>query len=63
MQIVKFFTYEIPFLQRLRKVRTKELIGIRTILIIRAANQAIAFSVPVRGVLELGVDDRPSQPS
>lgn len=51
MQIVKFFTYELPFLKRLREVRNKELGGVRTILIIRAANQAIAFSVPVSDLL------------
>ncbi|KAK4689734.1 hypothetical protein P7C73_g391, partial [Tremellales sp. Uapishka_1] len=46
MQIIKVFTYEIPFLKRLREIRRKEMVGIRKILIIRAANQAIAFSLP-----------------
>lgn len=60
MQIIKVFTYEIPFLKResgapmcaefagLRFIRRKEMISVRKILIIRAANQAMAFSVPVR---------------
>ncbi len=64
MQIIKVFTYEIPFLKRtpiairydrlainavsgLRYIRRKEMVGIRKILIIRAANQAMAFSIPV----------------
>lgn len=56
MQIIKVFTYELPFLKRgcsggslttgLGFVRTKELSGVRKILFIRAANQALAFSVP-----------------
>ncbi|WVF66753.1 hypothetical protein IAT40_001495 [Kwoniella sp. CBS 6097] len=46
MEIIKVFTYEIPFLKRLREFRRKEMVGIRKILIIRAANQALAFSVP-----------------
>ncbi|KAK8861276.1 hypothetical protein IAR55_002095 [Kwoniella newhampshirensis] len=46
MEIIKVFTYELPFLQRLNHFRRKEMIGIRKILIIRAANQALAFSVP-----------------
>jgi len=62
MQIIKVFTYEIPFLKRksfrltvyqnrgssvgLKSIRRKEMIAIRKILIIRAANQAMAFSIP-----------------
>ncbi|WVQ94366.1 hypothetical protein IAU59_001445 [Kwoniella sp. CBS 9459] len=46
MEIIKVFTYEIPFLNRLREFRRKEMVGIRKILIIRAANQALAFSIP-----------------
>jgi len=62
MQIIKVFTYEIPFLKRkilrtrgyqncgssigLKFIRRKEMIAIRKILIIRAANQAMAFSIP-----------------
>ncbi|EIW69200.1 hypothetical protein TREMEDRAFT_44369 [Tremella mesenterica DSM 1558] len=46
MQIIKVFTYEIPFLKKLWFIRRRELVGIRKILIIRAANQAMAFSIP-----------------
>ncbi|OCF34538.1 hypothetical protein I316_03579 [Kwoniella heveanensis BCC8398] len=46
MEIIKVFTYEIPFLKREWEFRRKEMVGIRKILIIRAANQALAFSVP-----------------
>ncbi|WVQ83494.1 hypothetical protein IAT38_005635 [Cryptococcus sp. DSM 104549] len=46
MEIIKFFTYEIPFLKRIKDFRRKEMFGLRKILIIRAANQALAFSVP-----------------
>ncbi|KAL7419852.1 hypothetical protein Q5752_005768 [Cryptotrichosporon argae] len=47
MQIIKVFTYEIPFLKRLAFIRGKEMLGVRKILIIRAANQALAFSIPI----------------
>nr|XP_019012361.1 uncharacterized protein I206_03208 [Kwoniella pini CBS 10737]OCF51142.1 hypothetical protein I206_03208 [Kwoniella pini CBS 10737] len=46
MEVIKVFTYEIPFLKRLKHFRRKEMVGIRKILVIRAANQALAFSVP-----------------
>ncbi|WWC98841.1 hypothetical protein V866_005734 [Kwoniella sp. B9012] len=46
MEIIKVFTYEIPFLKRLSEFRRKEMVGVRKILVIRAANQALAFSVP-----------------
>ncbi|WVQ72250.1 hypothetical protein IAR50_001799 [Cryptococcus sp. DSM 104548] len=46
MEIIKVFTYEIPFLKRLKEFRRKEMVGVRKILMIRAANQALAFSVP-----------------
>ncbi len=47
MAIIKQFTNEIPFLKRLSEFRANELKGIRIIVIIRAANQAMAFSIPV----------------
>lgn len=46
MQIIKAFTYEIPFLKRLAFVRKNEMNAVRKILFIRAANQALAFSIP-----------------
>ncbi|PWN53455.1 putative YOR1-ABC transporter [Violaceomyces palustris] len=47
MRIVKSFSHESKFLQRISEIRRKELSGIRKILIIRSANNAIAFSLPV----------------
>jgi hypothetical protein len=73
MQIIKVFTYESPFLKRecpakqgsltagLRFIRHKEMIAVRKILIIRAANQAMAFSIPVR-FRDFWADRRPSLP-
>lgn len=46
MAIIKQFTNEIPFLKRLSGYRNNELRGIRVIIMVRAANQAIAFSLP-----------------
>lgn len=47
MRIVKYFCYEVPFLQRIDQIRHEELKGIASILLIKSGNQAIAFSVPV----------------
>ncbi|KAG8758519.1 hypothetical protein FRC14_008012 [Serendipita sp. 396] len=46
MRIIKYFCYEIPYLNRIASIRTNELKGIRKILLIRAANLAVAFSIP-----------------
>lgn len=46
MRVIKYFCYERPFLKRIEEIRARELEGIWWILIIKAANQAIAFSVP-----------------
>ena len=46
MQIIKCFTYEIPFQERLNSIRHNEMIGVRMINIIRAANQAMAYTIP-----------------
>jgi len=37
MRIIKYFCYEIPYLNRISSIRQDELRGIRKILIIRAA--------------------------
>lgn len=37
MRIIKYFTYEIPYLARIDGIRRRELQGIRKILAIRAA--------------------------
>ncbi|KAG8995314.1 hypothetical protein FRB94_009286 [Tulasnella sp. JGI-2019a] len=47
MRIIKYFCYERPFLGRIQTIRKQELVGIWWISIIKAANMAIAFSVPV----------------
>ncbi|EJU01052.1 ABC protein [Dacryopinax primogenitus] len=47
MRVIKVFCYEIPFLERVTSIRHEELKGVWKISIIRAANQALAFSVPV----------------
>lgn len=44
--IVKYFTLERPFLERIGGIRWSELQGIRSILLIKAANQSIAMSLP-----------------
>lgn len=46
MRVIKYFVYERPFLHRIESIRHSELVGVRAILIIKAANQAIAFSIP-----------------
>ncbi|KJA16429.1 hypothetical protein HYPSUDRAFT_207024 [Hypholoma sublateritium FD-334 SS-4] len=47
MKIIKFFAWEIPFLARISEYRQKEMKYIRTLLLIRAANNAVAMSMPV----------------
>ncbi|PSR78986.1 hypothetical protein PHLCEN_2v7173 [Hermanssonia centrifuga] len=47
MRVVKYFSYEIPFLEKIFETRLNELAGIRTIQFARSANIAFAFSVPV----------------
>ncbi|KAG0698327.1 ABC protein, partial [Suillus ampliporus] len=47
MRVVKYFSYEVPFLQRIFELRKKELRGIRWILHSSSANFALALSLPV----------------
>lgn len=47
IRIVKYFSYEVPFLQRIFDLRKKELHGIRWILHLNSANLALAISLPV----------------
>ncbi|CCM01415.1 uncharacterized protein FIBRA_03466 [Fibroporia radiculosa] len=47
MRVVKYFSYELPFLKRIGDMRKMELKGIRKIQFARSANIASAFSVPV----------------
>ncbi|CAE6500425.1 unnamed protein product [Rhizoctonia solani] len=46
MRIVKVCAYEAQFEDRLEKTRKNELRGIRSMVFIKAANQAVAFTVP-----------------
>ncbi|KAG2050217.1 P-loop containing nucleoside triphosphate hydrolase protein [Suillus hirtellus] len=47
IRVVKYFSYEIPFLQKIFELRKKELRGIRWIIHGSSANLALAGSVPV----------------
>lgn len=47
MRVVKYFSYEVPFLQRIFDLRKRELHGIRWILHLTSANMALAISMPV----------------
>ncbi|KAK7690924.1 hypothetical protein QCA50_006027 [Cerrena zonata] len=47
MRVVKYFSYEVPFLNRIYDLRNNELLGIRKIQFARSANIAFAFSIPV----------------
>ncbi|KAL1697054.1 P-loop containing nucleoside triphosphate hydrolase protein [Schizophyllum commune] len=47
MRIVKYFCYEVPFLNRIAKIRNQEIKGIRRIQNLRSANMAFAWSIPV----------------
>ncbi|KAG1781882.1 ABC protein [Suillus placidus] len=47
IRVVKYFSYEIPFLQKIFELRKKELRGVRWILHANSANLALASSVPV----------------
>ena len=47
MRIIKFFAWEIPYLDRIRQIRHQELKKIRSLLITRALTMAVATSLPV----------------
>ncbi|KAF8199630.1 ATP-binding cassette transporter YOR1 [Pholiota molesta] len=47
MKVIKFFAWEVPFLGRISEYRQKEMKYIRSLLLIRAANNAVAMSMPV----------------
>ncbi|KIL64510.1 hypothetical protein M378DRAFT_163292 [Amanita muscaria Koide BX008] len=46
IKVIKFFAWEVPFLQKIFDYRRKEMEYIRSILLIRSANNAIAMSMP-----------------
>ncbi|CAE6472878.1 unnamed protein product [Rhizoctonia solani] len=47
MRILKFFAWENPYLERISTFRNNELKYIRSLLLVRSANNAVAFSLPV----------------
>ncbi|KAG5653385.1 hypothetical protein H0H81_000772 [Sphagnurus paluster] len=47
MKVIKFFAWEIPFLNRIFDYRRREMAYIRSLLLIRSANNAVAMSMPV----------------
>ncbi|KAJ3555698.1 hypothetical protein NM688_g2432 [Phlebia brevispora] len=47
MKIIKYFAWEIPYLKRIGEFRSKEIGYIRSLLMIRAANNAVAITLPV----------------
>ncbi|KAJ3483697.1 hypothetical protein NLI96_g6138 [Meripilus lineatus] len=47
MRVVKYFSYEVPFLKRIFEMRKHELHGVRKIQFARSANIAFAYSIPV----------------
>ncbi|KPV77486.1 uncharacterized protein RHOBADRAFT_24011 [Rhodotorula graminis WP1] len=46
MRVLKFFAWEIPYLQKLQEYRAKELAQVRSLLISRAATTGVAMSLP-----------------
>ncbi|KAG1882251.1 ABC transporter [Suillus subluteus] len=46
MRVIKFFSWEVPFLKRISDYRQNEMVYIRTLLIMRAAINAVALSLP-----------------
>ncbi|KIM34225.1 hypothetical protein M408DRAFT_303315 [Serendipita vermifera MAFF 305830] len=46
MRVIKFFTWELPFIKRIGEYRQREMAHIRTLLLIRSGNNAVAFSLP-----------------
>lgn len=47
MKIIKFFAWEIPYIEKLEQLRSAELLQLRTLLIIRAGNAAMAICIPM----------------
>ncbi|KAG6909964.1 hypothetical protein DXG01_014233 [Tephrocybe rancida] len=47
MKVIKYFAWEMPFLARIFDYRKREMAYIRSLLLIRSANNAVAMSMPV----------------
>ncbi|GAA5984896.1 hypothetical protein JCM11641_003618 [Rhodosporidiobolus odoratus] len=46
VRVLKFFAWELPYLQKLQEYRSKEMHQIRNLLVSRAATTAVAMSIP-----------------
>ncbi|RPD61094.1 P-loop containing nucleoside triphosphate hydrolase protein [Lentinus tigrinus ALCF2SS1-7] len=46
MKIIKYFAWEEPYLKRIAELRGKEMGYVRSLLVIRSANNAVAVSLP-----------------
>lgn len=46
MRVIKFFAWEIPYLERIHELRRQELRKIRSLLIIRSLTSAVAMALP-----------------
>ncbi|OJA17096.1 hypothetical protein AZE42_12735, partial [Rhizopogon vesiculosus] len=46
IRVIKFFSWEVPFLKRISEYRQNEMAYIRTLLLMRAAMSAFAISLP-----------------
>ena len=46
MKIIKYFSWEVPYLRKVEELRGREMGYIRNLLLIRSANNAIAISLP-----------------
>ncbi|KII89764.1 hypothetical protein PLICRDRAFT_39929 [Plicaturopsis crispa FD-325 SS-3] len=47
MRVIKFFAWEMPFLQRITEYRQKEMAYIRSLLLLRSASNSVGMSLPV----------------
>ncbi|KAG8950683.1 hypothetical protein FRC04_007308 [Tulasnella sp. 424] len=47
MRVIKYFAWEVPFLKRIAEFRVREVRYVRSLLLIRSAINAVAFSLPV----------------
>ncbi|KZT73163.1 hypothetical protein DAEQUDRAFT_808686 [Daedalea quercina L-15889] len=46
MKIIKYFSWEVPYLRKVEELRAREMGYVRDLLLIRSANNAIAISLP-----------------
>ncbi|KAI0749569.1 ABC transporter [Daedaleopsis nitida] len=46
MKIIKYFAWEVPYLKRIAELRGREMGYVRSLLVIRSANNAVAVSLP-----------------